>query len=273
MTTVPSIRKGGTLSIMTRRKTDPTTGLRLQLEGQVTLQRLGEALDAWTDLLREVASDVAGRTGRDAVRFVVSEAKVGSFTLGVRPQPAKKDVPIAVMPRIAKTIATGIRTLERSAKRPKHFNDAALLKLRDLARLASPETPTVKVGNGAGHAVTLSSRLVANVEAVLAPEFQSIGTIEGKLEGLIIHGKKRFYIFDPLTGRQVTCYFTDRFTDRFGWQNVLQAFGKRVAASGLIQSRRSGENVSIQVNRLHVFPLDEELPSVTDVLGILKAAK
>lgn len=245
-----------------------TTGLRLELEGQVTLQRLGEALDAWTDLLQEVGRDVAGAASRDAVRFVITEAKGGSLTLGVRPQPGRKSVPAAVMPRIAQTLTSGIRALEQTAKRPKHFTDAALVNLRDLARLTSPETPSVKVGNGRGSSITLSSRLVENVEAVLAPELESIGTVEGKLEGMITHGKSRFLIFDPLTGRQVVCYFGGRID----WKSVHGAYGKRVAASGIIRSRRSGEKVSLVVNRLHVLPPDEELPSAADVLGILKAA-
>jgi hypothetical protein len=173
------------------------------------------------------------------------------------------------MPRIAKTITAGIHLLEHTAKRPKHFSDTALIKLRDLALLTGPETPTVKLGNGAGSAMPLSSRLVAHVEAVLAPEFESIGTVEGKLEGLIIHGKNRFLIFDPLTNRQVVCYFGGRVE----WDQVLKAFGKRVAATGVIHSRRDGEKVSVNVTQLHVFPVDEELPSSADVLGLLKAVQ
>ena len=147
--------------------------------------------------------------------------------------------------------------------------DTALIKLRDLARLTSPETPSVKVSNGEGAAIRLSTRLVENVEAVLAPEFTSIGTVEGLLQGLITHGKNRFLIFDPLSGRQVTCYFSDRIP----WKDVHAAFGQRVAATGTIRSRRGGEKVSIMVTRLYVFPLESELPSAADVLGILKAAK
>lgn len=243
--------------------------LRLQLEGQVTLQRLGEALDAWTDLLQEVGRDVAGAASRDAVRFVITEAKGGSLTLDVRPQPAKRSVPASVMPRIARAVTSGIRALEHTAKRPKYFSDTALVSLRDLARLTSPETPSVKVSNGDGERITLSSRLLAHVEEVLAPELESIGTVEGKLEGLITHGKSRFLIFDPVTGRQVVCYFGGRIE----WQDVIKAFGKRVAATGIIRSRRSGEKVSIVMSRLYVFPSDDELPSATDVLGILKAAQ
>jgi hypothetical protein len=250
-----------------RRRRD-TTSVHLHLDGQVTLRRLGEALDAWTDLLREVATNVAGATGRDAVRFVVTEAKAGSFDLAARPQPGKQDVPPAIMPRIAKALTTGLRTLERSATRPKHFNDTALLKLRDLGKLTGPETPIIKLGNGA-EPIPLSTRLIANIEAVLAPEVMSIGTVEGKLEGLIIHGKNRFLVFDPLTGHHVTCYFAERVR----YADVLQAFGKRVAVSGWIRSRRSGEKVDIQVSHLHVMPPDQELPSALEVLGILKAAK
>ena len=249
-----------------RRRKDETI-IRLHLDGQVTLRRLGEAIDAWTDLLREVASDVVGETGREAVRFIVTEAKASSFDLAARPQPAKRNVPAAVMPRIAKTITSGLRMLERRATRPKHFTDTALLKVRDLGKLTSPETPVVKIGNGAAP-IPLSSRLIANVEAVLAPEFKSIGTVEGKLEGLIIHGKTRFLVFDPLTGRQVTCYFSERIS----YVEVLKAFGKRVAVTGIIRSRRSGERVDIQATQFYVMPPDEELPTTADVRGILKAA-
>lgn len=252
---------------MARRKHDETI-IRLHLDGQVTLRRLEEALDAWSDLLREVAADVVGASGRDAVRFVVTGAKAGSFDLSARPQPAKRTVPVAVLPRIAKTITSGLRSLERRAARPKHFTDTALLKVRDLGKMTSPETPAVTIGNGSADPIPLSSRLIANVEAVLAPEVKSIGTVEGKLEGLIIHGKSRFLIFDPLTARQVTCYFSERIP----YEQVLRAFGKRVAVSGMIRSRRSGERVDIQATRLEVMPPDGELPTTADVRGILRVA-
>jgi hypothetical protein len=104
---------------------------------------------------------------------------------------------------------------------------------------------------------------------VLAPKVESIGTVEGNLEGLIIHGKRRFLIFDQLTGRQVTCYFTERVE----WETVLKAFGKRVAVSGFLRSRRSGERVSIQASRLYVFPPDDQLPRADAVRGTRKLAQ
>lgn len=104
---------------------------------------------------------------------------------------------------------------------------------------------------------------------MLTPEVESIGTVEGSLEGLIIHGKRRFLIFDPLTGHRVTCYFTERVE----WETVLKAFGKRVAVSGFLRSRRSGEKVSISATRLYEFPPDDELPRADAVRGALKLAQ
>ncbi len=225
-------------------------------------------MEAWTDFLREIGKRVTGTTGRDPVRYVITEAKGGSLSLEVKPQPARKQVSPALMPRITRAVTSGLRTLERSARRPKHFTDSALMSLRDLARLTGPETPAVKVSNGTGEAVTLSSRLVTHVEAVLAPELETIGTVEGQLEGLIIHGKRRFLVFDPITGRQITCYFTPRVE----WESVLRAFGKRVAVSGFIRSRSSGEKVSITVSRLYVFPSEEELPGLDKILGSARTA-
>ena len=200
------------------------------------------------------------------MRYVVTEAKGGSLTLGVRPQPCNENVSAEAMLRIATVVTSGIRLLEQSAERPENFTESALQRLRELALLADPETPEVRVGNSAGNSVPLSRRLVQHVEKVLAPEFTSIGTVEGRLKGLIIHGKSRFIIVDPLTERQISCYFTKRVE----WKLALKLFGTRVAATGHIRSRVSGEKMSIQVT--HLQPLlqpEEKLPSANDVLGIL----
>jgi hypothetical protein len=85
--------------------------VRLHLDGQVTLRRLEDALEAWTDLLREVSSDIAGTEGRDAFRFIVTESKAGSFDLAARPQPARPDVSATIGPRIAKTLTTALQAL------------------------------------------------------------------------------------------------------------------------------------------------------------------
>ena len=176
--------------------------IRLHVEGQVTLATLTRLVESWRDFLGEVGRGVTGRSAKDAVRYVITEASGGSFALCVRPEPARENVPAFAMPEIARTVATGIEELSQAAKRPRHFSDDALVKLRELARLVGPETPALSVSTARERPVALTSKLLAHVESVLSPEVRTIGTIEGELEGLIIHGTKRFLLYDRLTGRQ-----------------------------------------------------------------------
>ena len=244
----------------------PDADIHLDVEGQVTLASLTRLVESWREFLGEIGKGVTGSPAKDAVRYVITEASGGSFALGVRPQPARDSVPASMMPRIARTVTSGIRELNEEAKRPRHFSDNALVKLRDLARLVGPETPSLRVSNGRGRPVTLSPTMLAHVEAVLAPEVRSIGTIEGELEGLIIHGRKRFLLYDRLTGRQVICYFRDSVS----WEELRDEFGKRMAVTGEIRSRRSGERASIDVSSYYVFPREDELPSADEVRGLLR---
>ena len=107
---------------------------------------------------------------------------------------------------------------------------------------------------------------VAHVESVLSPEVRTIGTIEGELEGLIIHGTKRFLLYDRLTGRQVICYFGNAIS----WEQLRDVFGKRMAVTGEIRSRRSGDRAFIDVSSYYVFPPENELPSAREVRGLLR---
>ena len=244
----------------------PDADIQLVVEGQVTLAGLTRLVESWTDFLDEIGKSVTGNPSKHAVRYVVTEASGGSFTLCVRPQSAIEDVPAHVIPRIAPTVISGIRELQRQAKRPRHFSDDALDKLRDLARLMGPEAPALTVNSGGrDRPVALSSDVLAHVEAVLTPAFRTIGTIEGELEGLIIHGRKRFLLYDRMAGRQVVCYFGNAVS----WEEIRDLFGKRMAVTGEIRSRRSGERVSINVSSYYVFPREEDLPSADEVRGLI----
>jgi hypothetical protein len=100
----------------------------------------------------------------------------------------------------------------------------------------------------------------------MGPPQDSIGTVEGKLQALNIHEKPpRFAIYDLLTDRRVECYFTTRIK----LEDVLAGVGRRVAVTGLIKTRPTGERVSIEARELRLFPAEDELPTPDDVRGIL----
>jgi len=52
---------------------------------------------------------------------------------------------------------------------------------------------------------------------------------------------------------------------------AFTSFRKRVEISGLVHYRSNGTPISIAVERLEPLPDDDELPSYSDVRGILAA--
>lgn len=255
--------------------------IRLDVDGPVTLLDLQRLVESWTGLLGEIGKGVTGSPEKDAVRYVVTMASGGSFALAVRAEARTENVAPALLPEIAETVTAGIDELNREPRRPRHFSDDALNRLRDLAGFGgAPLTPSLRVSNGRGDPVALSPLVIEHVNAVLASESEarsprapntdshlySIGTVEGEIGGLIIRGEKRFYLYDRLTGRRVKC----RFVDPVSWEELADLLGQRVAVTGKIRSNPSGRPIEIEMSSCYVFPPDDELPTAADVRGILR---
>jgi hypothetical protein len=248
----------------------PGTGgpsLRLILEGTgLTIDHLEQVTAAFGDIVREVSGEVS-QSGPGAVAWMVSDARLGSFELEVRAVPAKQTIPASMLPEIVTVIVDGMASLQDRPERPRHFNDSALRSARVLGSIIGPDVTAVRLkGNGTvgrPHATVLTKQVVANVDEVIGTRLESYGTVEGVLEAITVHGKRAFAIYEPLTNRRIDCFF------EMPTQRVFDAFEKRVAARGLIRSRRTGERISIQVHDLYVFPEEGSLPTADEVLGIL----
>jgi hypothetical protein len=242
---------------------DSAAHLELDLDApEVALQHLVSAASVFAGLLREVARAYFG-TSQDPVRWVV-EVQPGSVKLPLRPTPALEEVSGSAFPHFVVVVTEGIALLDKTAERPSYFTDKALEQAKALANLSGSEVP-ISVRNGAAK-IPVTRRIAANVDDVLNKPDVSYGTVEGLLEAVNIHGTNRtFGVYDPLTGKKIECKLTGKVTvDDLG-----PAIGKRVAVSGLIVSRSTGERISIQADELEIFE-DTDLPSPEDVIGILK---
>jgi len=74
----------------------------------------------------------------------------------------------------------------------------------------------------------------------------SIGSVEGRLDMISLHGKPQFTIYSTLTDSAITCTFDKEeiFVD------AREALGHRVNVSGLVLSNAKGEPLRVQVERL-----------------------
>lgn len=233
--------------------------LRLELGAeQVELRHLVSAASTFTALINEVTRAMAKEEG--AVTWTVA-IESGSVILPVQPL-GEPELAAALLD----AIPGGIATIEREAKRPKHFTDQALTQAQHLANLASEALP-IRVCGGR-RSTALTKKLVANVDILTREAQPRIGTIEGRLDEVNVHGRPTFQVWERLSGDKVLCRVGDNITvDDLG-----EALGRRVTVRGRIRESKAGHKITIDVRQLRVFDAEENLPTPEDVLGILRTA-
>lgn len=247
----------------------PSRTLMVDLDGpRITVERFMQAVNGILAVVSEVDREMSGRPG-SSVRFVITDLRKRSAHLAAVAEPASDDVDVALVERILATSRRGLASLARSSARPSHFSDRAIEAASGIAKVIEPGWVS-NVGLRLGtERVAVSAEVAANAEQVVGERVRSLGSIEGRLGVISVHGRMRCVIYERLGGRAVRCYFPEQELPF-----LVSAFGRRVAANGIVWSNAEGEPVSVTLESagdLAVFPRDQDLPSADQVRGILNA--
>jgi len=246
---------------MVKRPGPGTVSLSILISGdRVTAEGFKKAVDAFFGVLKEVTASVTGKAG--SIDWIVS-AKKGSISLGVKGEAAHAKYSVPVPQVVAATYA-GLKQIQTSRARPRHFNDDALRGAKELVQLVDGKTISAIRIRRSKESVGLQPEAVPNVDAMLVGTLTEEGFVEGTLEMISSRGGLHVSVWDALSDREVRCVVGPQMLDK-----VKAAFGRRVAVGGTISHKRTGEPVSIAVETIEVFPTDDELPTADDVLGIL----
>lgn len=239
----------------------------VDVEGpRVTLRRLAKTASSALDLLTAVDSELSGRRG-GGLEWIVSELEGGSVHVGATPEVRAEDVDPEIADRVLDAVGEGLETIEGAATRPAHFSDDALSHARNLTDALEEEgVERVRVRSN-GRRVEVTRRLAGNVDDLLGGRLKSIGSVEGRLETIALHGRAYFSVYDALSGGAVRCYFPSEMLEE-----VREALGRRVVVSGVLWSNRSGDLSSVEVRDLDVLPREEDLPPAGTAEGMLADA-
>lgn len=230
----------------------------------VSPETLKQAVSAFMDLLIEVSAEVGHGT---KILWNVSVEK-GSRLFIARPANASSD---ASSNTVIKAISSGLKALERgTAVTPTHFNDRALNAAKRLAMLRGESDRKLNYLRirSVGKPCEISSRTTISVDRLVSGQRQAYGTLEGKLQTLTERGGLQFTVYDDLFDKGVNCFLEEGTA-----QSAVQAFGRRVAVSGLIQYDKEGRPVSIRVETIRIFKDVSELPPIKSLRGIFKRAE
>ena len=241
----------------------PMTPIRLYIDADdVSLPLLAESLSAFRNVLQEVDKSVAGGHSGTLEWLVVSLKAGGSATIEAVAEPREAEADNG--PTVIRACVTGFRILDQGPTAVESFTDEALEQLKRLATLVTGEVRGFRVtAPSLNETATITQRTVANIVSLAGLGWYSIGSVEGRLETVSIHGQPTFTIYDALTSRAVRCEFEPDFLRR-----ALDSVGARVLVHGRLQRDARGRPVRLRdIDAFRVL----DAPSSIDVfIGLLK---
>ncbi len=234
--------------------------ITITLTGKTEFISVGSFLEVVQNslgILRELDAAISGHSA--SVKWRISAASLNSpLAVTIFPD---NPTDMGIGRDILNDYTKGLRQVEQDDKHvPSHFNEAALEYAKKLVSVLNDDITRIAFTTPWDKPVVPSQRVAANVDKLLPKEHDELGTFEGNLETLSVHGGTTFLIWDVVTGYRIECRFpSDMYEDAYA------AFTKRVAVYGRIRFSRHGKPKYVVVEKLRQLRSQSELPQAKDL--------
>ncbi len=244
--------------------------------GAVTLHAFLGAFQNQLTILNDLDAALS-RKPNGLLDWFVTDLRLGSLEASIR-SAYRDDDELAPMNHdrtVARTYSNGFRVIEGEGRSPEYFADRDLMAARQMFRLVGREGVTGYVvrTDDAEDAVEITPRAAVHVEQLIKPGERTIGAVEGRLVEISIRGADpRVTVYDDVTKKGVSCYFSEQLND-----DIKMALGKRVFVHGDLMYNRRGEPHKIRLDTFRVISetarptSDELLSSIDNLTGDLTA--
>lgn len=239
------------------------TDLTIDLGDDLSPDEFVAAVRNFLGYVSEVTNAQKG-DGAD-VSWTVKVSK-GSALVGVAPN---ETAPLSRLTMIYKQAEHGLSALANGDIKGSGLSEKAIGYLKSLSDLVG------RYQNGKGvklwvkkEPVNIGTSIAKNVREDWESDYHDYGSIEGRLEAIQdSNGSLKIRVKDFLYPRAIACVVPERMIN-----DVLGSFRKRVEIEGRIHYRRDGTPISIEASQIDVLPEDGDLPSASDVRGIMAVA-
>jgi hypothetical protein len=241
-------------------------GLLLRIEGEpksITMSAFLIAVNNWVKVLADLDSGISGYP-KGSLEWVVTDLATGSLQVAVASRSKLEDVDFGT--EVERAQIVGLRLLENEGLTPPYMTEAGIQSAKRMLKLIGNQGVTgLRIVNPSDkEEVQLSARASAHIDQLLPVRQHSIGSVEGKLEMISVHGSKpQFLVYHHRTHKAVRCIFEEGMLDE-----VKDALGHRVIASGEVLLNAKDEPVRLKLERLRRLRSENELPSIAMITGI-----
>lgn len=241
-------------------------GLRVTIEGErggISLDTLATVVRNTFDILTDLDSAISSAP-KGSVNWFITEVSFGSLVIAIEPKSKLQDADYSS--QVTETFVDGLAHIQRERTTPPFFSDYGLRKARDLARMLREDGARAITIQDMERQTTATIRpeAVTDISQLVNIRYQELGSVEGRLEMVSVHGTPRFTVYHAITRRSVRCKFdANQLLD-----TVKEALGRRVIVSGLVYYNYKHEPVRVDLRKLVILPHEEKLPSPKELRGM-----
>jgi nitrogen regulatory protein PII-like uncharacterized protein len=247
--------------------------------GGINLQTYTVATTRFLQLLREIDSAISGKGGGMVNWYIVNAKRnegideeittIQNLAIEIesklKPPPRRPRKPIRDTGNaVAQSFVTGFDNIEHRGISPPYLSEFGLERLQDMMHLLHRNGAkgfTAEIV-GEHRAVSVSEQAARTLSELLPAQRAEEGAVEGALETISVHKKKKLVIYDSLTGKGVTCLINK--DDLF--DIAAASLGKKVIVAGKVFYNVKDEPLRIQVRSIRVLGT-KRLPTVAELTG------
>jgi len=240
------------------------TSIRLEFtkkDDAVRAEHFLEAVGAFFGLLRDVDARVSGDP-KGTVRWrVTAIGKTNPYFVECQGESRLERQDWT--PTISEKSIHGLDHLRRVADRTEPLDsDSVLRRVRVLGRLRSKVMDDVRVSAN-GKSAHVDPLTLEHTRELLEAKYSGKGSVVGRLETITVHKANEFRVWDEVSGRPVSCFFSPEMLER-----VKGALTHRVLVHGIVRRNHRGVATAVSVEGME--PYDEgEGPAIEEVSGLI----
>jgi hypothetical protein len=237
--------------------------IRLVLKGapeNISLRSFSAALTNSLDILEDLDLAISHEP-KGSLEWVVTRLSVGSLSVTIESRSKIKARNFG--PDTAEAFVTGLDRVEKQGVSPPYLSEHGLKKARNLAGLVGQDGVAGIQVTDLGKTAEISRVAFENIRQITQIRDSAIGSVEGTIETLSIHGRPRFLIYESRTRKAVSCQFS-----RDMWfEKIKDIMGKRVIVSGLLHYNMKGEPHRVELEQIRLMKDRTELPGIKELGG------
>lgn len=237
--------------------------------GKLRLEEFMKSLSVITEALKETERRLGGYSKSKIQYKIVHLSQDSPANITVEPIiEVARDEEEAMDPR--KAINTFISNLSLIKGRkiiPENFDYHGLQKYRQIGELRKTHIAGITIKNGRKK-VEIDDKFRKSIDMAIGEDEYEEGSLNGVLETINIHGKNKFYIYPIIGAKKVQCVFPTNLKE-----DVKQALYERIEVEGLLRYKSWDKfPYAINVKSIEVYPTDDELPTFSELVGIVPDA-